>query len=353
MSAPRAMPMEPDFPADSRMKILLVDDTPENLVSLEAALGGLQEDLVMAQSGKEALRHLLNDDFAAALSTKDFTNRKKNKYIDALTFIGPFAAPGESASRKKILICDPKSGPACVQKIIANLANHAYRRPATSQETAAILHFVDFARAQGQSVEQGIQLAIQAILVSPNFLFKIENGSVAAHAVSDYELASRLSYFLWSSMPDDELLARDGREWLCGCGCCGEGHIDHAALLSQSRTMSAACLGFSSTSVPTVLRVRICCSESPDAAQTSPVVRAAGRPRGRRKRRRTGRRGSRPAMRTISGAAPGSSMQSRDERAAWDPSASTCGRAAGSAIRRSPAWCPIRIARDRGIRRGS
>jgi hypothetical protein len=149
----------------------------------------------------------LNDDFAAALSDKDFTNRKKNKYIDALTFIGPFASPGESASRKKILICDPKSGPACVQKIIANLANHAYRRPATTQETAAVSHFVDFARAQGQSVEQGIQLAIQAILVSPNFLFKIENGNVAPHPVSDYELASRLSYFLWSSMPDDELLA--------------------------------------------------------------------------------------------------------------------------------------------------
>jgi signal transduction histidine kinase len=59
--------MEPEPAADSRMKILLVDDTPENLVSLEAALAGLGEDLVMAQSGREALRHLLNDDFAAVL----------------------------------------------------------------------------------------------------------------------------------------------------------------------------------------------------------------------------------------------------------------------------------------------
>jgi signal transduction histidine kinase len=62
-----AMSMEPEATGDSRMKILLVDDTPENLVSLEAALSGLGEDLVMAQSGKEALRHLLNDDFAAIL----------------------------------------------------------------------------------------------------------------------------------------------------------------------------------------------------------------------------------------------------------------------------------------------
>jgi len=67
MSAVRPMVMEPEPAGESRMKILLVDDTPENLVSLEAALSGLGEDLVMAQSGKEALRHLLNDDFAAIL----------------------------------------------------------------------------------------------------------------------------------------------------------------------------------------------------------------------------------------------------------------------------------------------
>jgi two-component system sensor histidine kinase/response regulator len=67
MSSAQAMAMESDPTGESRMKILLVDDTPENLVSLEAALGGLGEDLVMAQSGKEALRHLLNDDFAAIL----------------------------------------------------------------------------------------------------------------------------------------------------------------------------------------------------------------------------------------------------------------------------------------------
>jgi hypothetical protein len=67
MSVAQAMSMEPESTGESRMKILLVDDTPENLVSLEAALAGLQEDLVLAQSGKEALRHLLHDDFAAIL----------------------------------------------------------------------------------------------------------------------------------------------------------------------------------------------------------------------------------------------------------------------------------------------
>ena len=71
--------------------------------------------------------------------------------------------------------------------------------------------FVGLAKAEGQNVEQGIQLAIQAMLVSPNFLFRIERDPnptdpTKAHPITDLELASRLSYFLWSSMPDDELL---------------------------------------------------------------------------------------------------------------------------------------------------
>lgn len=150
----------------------------------------------------------LNDDFVAALPKADIYNKKKNKFVDSLTFSGPYPSTGESASRKKILVCDPNSGAGCVRRIVSNLAGHAYRRPATPQETAALMRFVTLARSQGQNVEQGIQLAIEAMLVSPNFLFKIENRSVAAaHPLSDYELASRLSYFLWSSMPDDELLA--------------------------------------------------------------------------------------------------------------------------------------------------
>ena len=150
----------------------------------------------------------LDDDFVGALAQADVYNKKKNKFIDSMTFVGPYAPEGESASRKKILICDPKTGAGCVQRIVANLANHAYRRPATPAEVAALMRFVALAHSQGQNAEQGIQLALQALLVSPNFLFKIENRSVtASHPVSDYELASRLSYFLWSSMPDDDLLA--------------------------------------------------------------------------------------------------------------------------------------------------
>ncbi len=97
-------------------------------------------------------------------------------------------------------------------KIISTLARRAYRRPVTKTEVAALTRFAALAKADGRTPEQGIQLAIQAMLVSPHFLFHIEHDPNptdpnAAHKISDIELANRLSYFLWSSMPDEELQA--------------------------------------------------------------------------------------------------------------------------------------------------
>jgi len=153
----------------------------------------------------------IDDDFVKGLGPKDLYNKKSNKFIDGIVFEGPFKPAAEPPSRARILICDPKSGSACVEKIVANLARHAYRRPVAKAEVASIEKFVAIAEAHGQSVEQGIQLALQAMLVSPNFLFRVEhdpdpNDPAAVHRISDVELASRLSYFLWSSMPDGELL---------------------------------------------------------------------------------------------------------------------------------------------------
>ena len=153
----------------------------------------------------------INDDFVKGLSEKDIYNNKKNKFLNSITFVGPFPAKVEKPSRKKILTCDPNTGAACVDKILSTLARRAYRRPVTKAEVASLAKFVAMAKAEGQSMEQGIQLAIQAILVSPHFLFRIErdldpNDPSKVHKISDLELASRLSYFLWTSMPDDELL---------------------------------------------------------------------------------------------------------------------------------------------------
>lgn len=149
----------------------------------------------------------IDDDFVQNLTQKELFDSKKNKFLDSITFTGPFPSKVEKESRKKILICDPKSGEACVQKIISALARRAYRRPVTSAEVAALMKFV---RSE-PTAEAGIQLAIQAMLVSPHFLFRIERDAnptdpAKVHPISEVELASRLSYFLWSSMPDDELL---------------------------------------------------------------------------------------------------------------------------------------------------
>ncbi len=153
----------------------------------------------------------INDEFVKGLPEKEAYNNKKNKFIGSMIFIGPFPSKTEKASRKKILICNPNTGPACVEKIVSTLARRAYRRPATKNEVASLLKLVSASKSEGLSVEQGIQVAIQAMLVSPHFLFRIEHDlyptdPTKIHNISDIELASRLSYFLWSSMPDDELL---------------------------------------------------------------------------------------------------------------------------------------------------
>ena len=153
----------------------------------------------------------IDDDFVKGLPEKDVYSDKKNKFLNMITFVGPFPSKIEKPSRKKILICDPNSGRVCIEKIVATLARRAYRRPVTKNEVASLMKFVGMARNEGQNVEQGLQLVIQAMLVSPHFLFRIERDPApepaGTHRISDVELASRLSYFLWSSMPDDALLS--------------------------------------------------------------------------------------------------------------------------------------------------
>jgi cytochrome c553 len=159
-----------------------------------------------------------NDDVVATLPSADIYNNRKNKFFNSMVFIGPFASTVEKESRKRVIVCNPDSGSACVERILATLARRAYRRPVTARETAPLVRFVDLAKADGHSTEEGLQLAIQAMLVSPNFLFRIERDADPTnpneiHPITEIELASRLSYFLWSSMPDDELLglAESGR----------------------------------------------------------------------------------------------------------------------------------------------
>ena len=192
------------------MKTLPVETKPSKLVYFDPYSEA--EVRMYLPSGDHVFRAgFIDDDFVKTLSEKDAYDKKKNKFLDSMVFVGPFPTDVERASRKKILICDPKSGQACVEKIVSAVAHRAYRRPATRAEVASLLKFVALARSRGETTEQGIQLAIEAMLVTPQFLFRIEHdpnptNSQEVHRIPDVELASRLSYFLWSSMPDDELL---------------------------------------------------------------------------------------------------------------------------------------------------
>jgi len=141
--------------------------------------------------------------------------------IGALEIGGPYnqlKGPA-AASVKLVYTCGHLDGhhtAGCARKIIGDLAHRAYRRPVTQPEVNQLVSLITMARRHGDSFEEGLVQAIEAMLVSPHFLFRIERGQAAAATVagataatplSDHELASRLSYFLWSSMPDDELLA--------------------------------------------------------------------------------------------------------------------------------------------------
>ncbi|HYR89217.1 MAG TPA: DUF1592 domain-containing protein [Terriglobia bacterium] len=135
--------------------------------------------------------------------------------VGSVSIAGPYGAkvPGDTPSRRKIFVCRPQ-GPgdeeACATKIITTLARRAYRRPIHKDEIPALMIPYESGRNNG-SFEDGIRLAVQRIIVSPDFLFRVETDPRkaipgSAYRVSDVELASRLSFFLWSSIPDDVLL---------------------------------------------------------------------------------------------------------------------------------------------------
>jgi len=141
--------------------------------------------------------------------------------VATITVAGPYKAQGvgSTPSREKIFICRPARGEeeACAEKILANLAHHAYRRPVAASEMTQLMGLYRQG-AQASGFESGVRLALQKVLVSPAFIFRAEYdapGSApgSVHRISDLELASRLSFFLWSSLPDNELLtvAESGR----------------------------------------------------------------------------------------------------------------------------------------------
>lgn len=132
--------------------------------------------------------------------------------IYSVTILGPFTVdgPGESASRRQIYVCDPADGEPCAERIVGRLVRRAYRRPVAAEDLVRPMEFFREAAAK-DGFDAGIEMALSAILVSPEFLFRVERdpeglGPGTPYELDDVALASRLSFFLWSSIPDEELL---------------------------------------------------------------------------------------------------------------------------------------------------
>ncbi len=145
-------------------------------------------------------------------------DRRRKVFVDYLDIVGPHSpAAAAPASYRRVFVCGHAPGKheaACPRAILRDLARRAYRRPPEDGEVERLERLAASVRADGESFEESIRVALQAVLVSPKFLFRVERDpDGAARPVGDFELASRLSYFLWASTPDDELLsaAVDGR----------------------------------------------------------------------------------------------------------------------------------------------
>jgi len=156
-------------------------------------------------------------------SSNDTLDTIGHPHLDTFTITGPYDAkgPGDTPSRRKIFICRPGSSKgeddACARRIISTLARRAYRGQATAADLDRLHEFYQLGRTQASTgsakaaFDTGIQTALQRILASPKFAFRVERDPAnvapgAVYRISDLELASRLSFFLWSSIPDDELL---------------------------------------------------------------------------------------------------------------------------------------------------
>ena len=157
---------------------------------------------------------------------RPYNNQLTQPVLNNVTITGPFGALGASPrgrtpSRSAIFVCQPERSSeesGCARKILTNLARRAYRRPVTDADLQSLVTFYNEGSAKG-GFEAGVESALRRLLVSPEFLFRIERDPAAGkdggpstiYRVSDFELASRLSFFLWSSIPDDALLDAAGR----------------------------------------------------------------------------------------------------------------------------------------------
>jgi hypothetical protein len=199
--------------------VISVDGKPYKTVEVPVQISAVNKQGGATQRSSEEVKVFLtgnqhtfraefvNDEELAKIPEKQRSSNNNNIYPDTIELAGPFAPAEPHPVQKKVLICQPATGAACVDRILTALAHRAYRRPVTKADVDGPVRIYNQAKTAGYNPLQSLQFAIADVLVNPQFLFRLEHDPKAGTAaqISDVELASRLSYFLWSSMPDDDL----------------------------------------------------------------------------------------------------------------------------------------------------
>jgi hypothetical protein len=203
--------------------IRVQDETVVYRLWLTVAEGDKQVHVGLDPQSKDQLAIAIAAGTQANVSGDQRYGNDRGLHVDSMVVRGPFIATDEDfpESHRRILFCMPSSDHEstrkCARQVISAFASRAFRRPATDQEVQPLLELFELADQRGESFERSIQVALTAVLVSPQFLYLVEPDEQKGNRpLTDYELASRLSYFLWSTMPDDELLELASREALRG-----------------------------------------------------------------------------------------------------------------------------------------
>jgi len=194
--------------ADANLKVLI----PVRAGDRQVQIAFLEENFAWESPVPERSY----DNYFTARLREDYERAWVNPSVSNITITGPFKAvgSGNTASRERIFVCTPKhpsEQQVCARQILGNLARNAYRRPVTDEDIDPLMGLYQLALARYGSFDAGIQMAIEGLLVNIDFLFRIESdprniASNTNYHLNDVELASRLSFFLWSSIPDQQLL---------------------------------------------------------------------------------------------------------------------------------------------------
>ena len=188
------------------------DETVVYRYWLTVAEGDDTVSVKLAPGQSDSANVVMPEEATANVSGDQRYGGNRGLHVDSMVVRGPVVLDEEklSESHRRLVFCRPGFGDAsrmqCGQRIVARFAERAFRRPVLPSEVSQLARLFQSAIDHGESFERAVQVAVTAVLVSPRFLYLVEpDATEGDRALSDFELASRLSYFLWSTMPDEDL----------------------------------------------------------------------------------------------------------------------------------------------------